>query len=99
MPESRERLDRGREDFSAWELTREPTVDWGQGTGNWAPVERRVMRLQERTFRVSREGKWRKMKQLQRLLVRSRSANVLAIRDVTARSSRVRRTHYCDPLP
>ncbi|HMF30630.1 MAG TPA: group II intron reverse transcriptase/maturase [Candidatus Lokiarchaeia archaeon] len=87
IPESRERLDRGRDDFPAQELTCGLAVDWGQGTGNWTPFERRVRRLQERTFRASREGKWRKMKHLQRLLALSWTAKVLAIRDVTERSS------------
>src|SRR4030042_832389 len=87
MPELRERLDQSRGDLPAQELTREPTVDGGQGIGNWTQFERRVRRLQERTFRASREGKWRKVKHLQRLLALSWSAKVLAIRDVTERSS------------
>ena len=87
MPLPRERLGRGTGgNTPAPELTRGPAADWAQRTGNWTPVERRVRRLQERIFRASREGKWRKVKHLQRLLARSWSAKVLAIRDVTERN-------------
>ena len=87
MPLPRERLGQGNGgNTPALELTRGPAADWAQRTGNWGPVERWVGRLQERIFRVSREGKWRKVKHLQRLLVRSWSAKVLAIRDVTERN-------------
>lgn len=83
MPQPQERLDQAPN----LELTCGPAVDWEQRTGNWTPLERRVRRLQERAFRASREGNWRKMKHLQRLLALSWSAKVLAIRDVTERSS------------
>lgn len=87
MPELRERLGRGGREPPPLELTRGLAAGGAQGIGNWALAERHVRRLQERTFRASREGKWRKVKHLQRLLVRSRSANVLAIRDVTERNA------------
>ena len=88
MPLLQERLGRrAGKSPPASELTCRPVVSWGQGTGNWARVERQVRRLQERIFRASREGKWRKVKHLQRILARSWSAKVLAIRDVTVQSS------------
>ena len=87
MPLPRERLGRERRSNPPTpKLTRGPAAGWAQRTGNWAPVERQVRRLQERIFRASREGKWRKVKHLQRLLARSWSAKVLAIRDVTERN-------------
>jgi RNA-directed DNA polymerase len=42
-----------------------------------------VKRVQERIFRASREKKWAKLKNLQKLLARSRSARLLAVRRVT----------------
>ncbi len=88
MPALQGRLDQSVGSNSrALELTCRPAVDWGQGIGNWPRTEQRVRRLQERIFRASREGKWRKMKHLQKLLVTSWSAKMVAIRDVTERSS------------
>ena len=50
---------------------------------DWPAVERDVRRLQERIFRASRDGEPAKVKNLQKLLVRSSSAKLLAIRRVT----------------
>ena len=50
---------------------------------DWPAVERNVRRLQERIFRASRDGEPAKVKNLQKLLVRSSSAKLLAIRRVT----------------
>jgi RNA-directed DNA polymerase len=55
--------------------------DWS--SIDWAAAERNVRRLQERIFRASQNGKHAQVKNLQRLLVRSRSAKLLAIRRVT----------------
>lgn len=57
------------------------TVTWGEI--NWTAHERNVKRLQERIFRASQEKKWAKLKSLQKLLARSRSARLLAVRRVT----------------
>ena len=49
----------------------------------------RVKRLQERIVQATEEGKWRKVKNLQRLLSRSWSARVCAVaRVTTSRGSR-----------
>jgi RNA-directed DNA polymerase len=55
--------------------------DWS--SIDWATTERNVRRLQERIFRASQNGDRAQVKNLQRLLVRSRSAKLLAIRRVT----------------
>ena len=44
------------------------------------PIERSVRGLQERIFRASQNGEPAKVKNLQKLLVRSSSAKLLAIR-------------------
>lgn len=49
----------------------------------WTKVEGNVSRIQKRIFRVTREGDFRKVKSLQKLLSRSRNAILVAIRRVT----------------
>ncbi len=49
----------------------------------WNIPKRHVRRLQERIFRATRDKDWKKVKNLQKLLVRSHSARLLAIRRVT----------------
>jgi len=56
-------------------------VDWD--IIRWDIQKRHVRRLQERIFRVTRNKDWAKVKNLQKLLVRSYSARLLAIRRVT----------------
>jgi RNA-directed DNA polymerase len=55
--------------------------DWS--SIDWPAAERNVRRLQERIFRASQNGERAQVKNLQKLLVRSRSAKLLAIRRVT----------------
>jgi RNA-directed DNA polymerase len=55
--------------------------DWS--SIDWPAVERNVRRLQERIFWASQNGERARVKNLQRLLVRSRCAKLLAIRRVT----------------
>lgn len=50
---------------------------------NWRQVMRTVRRLQARIVKATKEGKWRKVRDLQRLLTRSFSAKVLAVKRVT----------------
>src|SRR5690349_17718237 len=50
---------------------------------DWTAAETIVRRLQSRIFRAAREGDGAKVKNLQSLLARSRSAKLLAIRQVT----------------
>lgn len=49
----------------------------------WKKFEIVVFRLQKRIYKASREGNFKKVKKLQRLLLKSRSAKFLAIRQVT----------------
>ncbi len=50
---------------------------------NWTAAEGQVRRIQERIFRAAQNGKHAKVKNLQKLLVRSTAAKLLATRQVT----------------
>jgi len=50
---------------------------------NWRQAERTVRRLQARIAQATQEGKWGKVKALQRLLTHSLSGKALAVRRVT----------------
>jgi hypothetical protein len=50
---------------------------------NWKQCERQVARLQARIVKASREGRWSKVKSLQRLLTCSFSGKALAVKRVT----------------
>jgi len=50
---------------------------------NWRLVERNVRGMQMRIAKATREGKWRKVKALQRMLTRTFSAKLFAVRRVT----------------
>lgn len=50
---------------------------------NWKEIEKYVWRLQQRIYRAEFNGQHRKVKQLQRLLMRSKASLLLAIRRVT----------------
>ena len=50
---------------------------------NWPKVYRTVRRLQARIVKATQEGKWRKVRALQRLLTHSFSGKALAVRKVT----------------
>lgn len=52
------------------------SIDWGK-------AERTVRRLQARIVKATRAGKWRRVRNLQRLLTRSFSARLLAVKRVT----------------
>jgi RNA-directed DNA polymerase len=56
-------------------------VDWH--AINWRNVHQNVRRLQARIVQATKAGRWGKVKALQRLLTRSFSAKVLAVRRVT----------------
>ena len=70
-------------------LVIEPTkgrglTDWSEI--NWTAVERNVKRVQGRIFRAAKRGEHAKLKNLQKLLARSASAKLLAIRRVTQKN-------------
>ena len=50
---------------------------------NWPQCERNVSRLQARIVKATREGRWGKVKALQRLLTHSFSGKALAVKRVT----------------
>src|ERR1700693_1823705 len=50
---------------------------WGQLS--WQECERKVRRLQARIVKATREGRWGKVKALQRLLTHSFAAKALAV--------------------
>ena len=56
-------------------------ADWD--SIQWDKPKRHVRRLQERIFRATRDKDWAKVKNLQKLLVRSHSARLLVVRRVT----------------
>lgn len=68
-------------------ISTEPTAGRGAlqswSSIDWPAVERNVRKLQERIFRASQNGEPAKVKSLQKLLVRSSSAKLLAIRKAT----------------
>jgi RNA-directed DNA polymerase len=50
---------------------------------NWRKLERSVFKLQKRIYQASKSGDWKRVKRLQKLLLSSRSAKLLAVRRVT----------------
>jgi RNA-directed DNA polymerase len=54
---------------------------------DWAATEAVAWRIQDRIFRAAKAGDGAKVKNLQKLLVRSRSAKLLAIRQVTQQNA------------
>jgi RNA-directed DNA polymerase len=55
----------------------------GWNTIPWKRLQRTVFKLQKRIYRASRRGDVTAVRKLQRLLIRSRSARLLAVRKVT----------------
>ena len=50
---------------------------------DWRKLERSVFKLQKRIYQASKSGDWKQMKCLQKLLLKSKSAKLLAVRRVT----------------
>ncbi|MGQ4873142.1 MAG: reverse transcriptase N-terminal domain-containing protein [Promethearchaeia archaeon] len=61
------------------ERTKEYALDRSQI--NWQKVGKRFHRIRKRIYLVSLEGRWKDIKSLQHLLVRSRCAKLPAIRN------------------
>src|SRR6266849_6696485 len=49
----------------------------------WRKLEQHVYRIQKRIYRASQRGETRKVEKLQKLLLKSKSARLLAVRRVT----------------
>jgi len=69
------------------------TEDWE--TLRWKEYQRNVYRLQQRIYRAARQGDWKRVHKLQRLLLRSWSARCLAVRRVS-QENRGKRTAGVD---
>jgi RNA-directed DNA polymerase len=54
---------------------------------DWRAHERNVRRLRQRIFKAAREGDWPKVRNLQELLLRSRSNTLVSVRQVTQRNA------------
>lgn len=63
----------------------DPELDW-HGI-NWAREDRNVRRLRQRIFKASQEEDLAKVRNLQKLMLRSRSNTLLSVRRVTQQSS------------
>jgi RNA-directed DNA polymerase len=64
------------------ERTKEhPSTTWADI--NWHNVEGNVRRLQERSYRATTNNAWKRVKNLQKLLVRATANKLLAIRRIT----------------
>lgn len=59
----------------------ERPTDWN--TVNWRKVQRLVRNLRQRIFRATQTGDWRKVRSLQKLMLRSRANTLLSVRQVT----------------
>jgi RNA-directed DNA polymerase len=49
---------------------------------NWRKLRRNVFKLQKRIYQASKSGDWKRVKRLQKLLLKSKSAKLLAVRRV-----------------
>ena len=67
----------------------------GWSDTDWARVQRGVFRLQVRIYRAADRGDWTQVRNLQRLMLRSWNARLLAVRKVT-QDNRGRRTAGVD---
>ena len=66
-----------------------PRDDAALWTGvDWSVVRRNVRRLQCRIAKAVKEGRWNKVKALQRLLTRSLHARLMAVQRVTSNKGR-----------
>jgi RNA-directed DNA polymerase len=59
----------------------ERLTDWD--TVNWRRVQRLVRNLRQRIFRAIQAGDWRKVRSLQKLMLRSQANTLLSVRQVT----------------
>ena len=54
---------------------------------NWALHEQNVARLRQRTFTAARDGDWPKVRNLQKMMLRSWSNTLVSVRQVTQRNA------------
>src|SRR2546429_8831260 len=53
----------------------------------WAATEREVRRLRQRIFKATRAGDWPTVRNLQKLMLRSRANTLVSVRQVTQRNT------------
>jgi len=68
------------------------TVNGPEGVLNWDAIDWRaceqdVRRLRQRIFKAAREGDWPKVRNLQKLMLRSRANTLVSVRQVTQRNA------------
>jgi RNA-directed DNA polymerase len=63
----------------------EGVLDWG--AIDWRACEQDVRRLRQRIFKAARAGDWPKVRNLQKLMLRSRSNTLVSVRQVTQRNA------------
>jgi RNA-directed DNA polymerase len=66
-------------------LLNEDAVDWD--FIDWRTCEEEVRRLRGRIFKAAQEGDWPKVRNLQKLLLRSRSNTLVSVRQVAQRNA------------
>lgn len=66
-------------------LLDEDTVDWD--FIDWRTCEEEVQRLRGRIFKAAQEGDWPKVRNLQKLMLRSRSNTLVSVRQVAQRNA------------
>ena len=54
---------------------------------DWRAQEERVRRLRQRIFKASQEGDWPRVRNLQKLMLRSRANTLVSVRQVTQRNA------------
>jgi RNA-directed DNA polymerase len=63
----------------------EDVLEWG--AVDWRACEQDVRRLRQRIFKAAREQDWAKVRNLQKLMLRSRSNTLVSVRQVTQRNA------------
>ena len=63
----------------------EDVLEWG--AIDWRACERDVRRLRQRIFKAAREQDWPKVRNLQKLMLRSRASTLVSVRQVTQRNA------------
>ena len=63
----------------------EDVLEWG--AIDWRACEQNVRRLRQRIFKAVREQDWPKVRNLQKLMLRSRANTLVSVRQVTQRNA------------
>ena len=84
-PEPEDKLDAATATVGVANGPEDATLDWRQI--DWRRVEADVRRLRQRIFTASKAGDLKKVRQLQKLMLRSRANTLLSVRRVTERNA------------